>query len=115
MLDIRDAVPLLTHNTTAHTAEKNLGRSYVLCLALGHANRKMDRESFFLEMRFSLTIPMSLDFEIYILDRLARYFVPSLTWFERELEEGILITAIDRKRPILQRLIALISRMRVMF
>jgi hypothetical protein len=57
----------------------------------------------------------SLDFEIYIVDRLARYLMPSLSWFERELEEGILITAIDKTRPILQRLIALNPRMRVMF
>ena len=29
-MDIRGAVPLFTHNTTALTAEKNLGRSYVV-------------------------------------------------------------------------------------
>ena len=43
MMDIRDAAPLFTHNTTAHTAEKNLGRSYALCVSLGHANRKMGK------------------------------------------------------------------------
>ena len=87
MMDIRDAVPMFTLNTTAHTAEKNLGRSYGLCVALGHANRKMDRESFYAEMRFSLVMPVSLDLEIYIVDKLARYVMPSLTRFERELEE----------------------------
>lgn len=87
MMDIRDAVPMFTLNTTAHTAEKNLGRSYGLCVALGHANRKMDRESFYAEMRFSLIMPVSLDLEIYIVDKLARYVMPSLTRFERKLEE----------------------------
>ena len=87
LMDIRDAVPLFTHDTTAHTAEKNLGRSYGLCVALGHANRKMDRESFYAEMRFSLVMPVSLDLEIYIVDKLARFVMPSLTRFERELEE----------------------------
>jgi hypothetical protein len=87
MMDIRDAVPLFTHDTTAHTAEKNLGRSYGLCVALGHANRKMDRESFYAEMRFSLIMPVSLDLEIYIVDKLARYVMPSLIQYERELEE----------------------------
>ena len=87
LMDIRDAVPLFTHDTTAHTAEKNLGRSYGLCVALGHANRKMDRESFYAEIRFSLVMPVSLDLEIYIVDKLARFVMPSLTRFERELEE----------------------------
>ena len=87
LMDIRDAVPLFTHDTTAHTAEKNLGRSYGLCVALGHANRKMDRESFYAEMRFSLVMPVSLDLEIYIVDKLARYVMPSLIQYERELEE----------------------------
>ena len=87
MMDIRDAVPLFTHDTTAHTAEKNLGRSYGLCMALGHANRKMDRESFYAEMRFSLIMPVSLDLEIYIVDKLARYVMPSLTQYEHELEQ----------------------------
>ena len=46
MMDIRDAVPLFTHNTTAHTAEKNLGRSYALCVALGMQTEKwIDRVS----------------------------------------------------------------------
>lgn len=89
MMDIRDAVPMFTLNTTAHTAEKNLGRSYGLCVALGHANRKMDRESFYAEMRFSLVMPVSLDLEIYIVDKLARYVMPSLTRYERELEEEL--------------------------
>jgi len=89
MMDIRDAVPMFTLNTTAHTAEQNLGRSYGLCLALGHANRKMDRESFYAEMRFSLVMPVSLNLEIYIVDKLARYVMPSLTRFERELEEEL--------------------------
>lgn len=87
LMDIRDAVPLFTLNTTAHTAEKNLGRSYGLCVALGHANRKMDRESFYAEMRFSLIMPVSLDLEIYIVDKLARYVMPSLTQYELELEQ----------------------------
>jgi len=87
LMDIRDAVPLFTHDTTAHTAEKNLGRSYGLCVALGHANRKMDRENFYAEMRFSLIMPVSLDLEIYIVDKLARYVMPSLIQYERELEQ----------------------------
>ena len=87
LMDIRDAVPLFTHDTTAHTAEKNLGRSYGLCVALGHASRKMDRENFYAEMRFSLIMPVSLDLEIYIVDKLARYVMPSLIQYERELEQ----------------------------
>jgi len=87
LMDIRDAVPVFTLDTTAHTAEKNIGRSYGLCVALGHANRKMDRESFYAEMRFSLIMPVSLDFEIYIVDKLARFVLPNLTQFELKYEE----------------------------
>jgi hypothetical protein len=34
-------------------------------------------------------MPVSLDLEIYIVDKLARYVMPSLTRFERELEEEL--------------------------
>jgi hypothetical protein len=87
LMDTRDAVPMFTLDTTAHKAEKYIGRSYGLCVALGHANRKMDRESFYAEIRFSLIMPVSLDFEIYIVDKLARYVMPNLTRFERMVEE----------------------------
>lgn len=87
LMDTRDAVPIFTLDTTAHTAEKNIGRSYGLCVALGHANRKMDRESFYAEIRFSLIIPVTLDFEIYIVDKLARLIMPRLDEWEKDLTE----------------------------
>ena len=87
LMDARDTVPIFTLNTTAHTAEKNLGRSYGLCVALGHANRKMDRENFYAEMRFSLIMPVTLDFEIYIVDKLARLVMPRLDEWEKDLTE----------------------------
>lgn len=87
LMDIRDAVPIFTHDTTAHNAEGLLGRSYGLCIALGHASRKMDRQSFYAEMRFSLVFPVSIDFEILIVDKLARYLMAGLTQYEQQLEE----------------------------
>lgn len=86
LLDIRDAVPLFSFATTAHEADKNIGRKYGLCVALGHANRRMDRESFYADINFSLVFPVSLDFEIYIVDKLARHVMPRLEEWESKVD-----------------------------
>lgn len=86
LLDIRDAVPLFNFETTAHEADKNIGRKYGLCVALGHANRRMDRESFYADINFSLVFPVSLDFEIYIVDKLARHVMPRLEEWEKKVD-----------------------------
>ena len=86
LLDIREAKPIITHSTTAHAAEKMLGRHYGLCVAIGHASRRMDRESFYADVNFSLVLPVSLDFEIYIVDKLARYIINDVEEYETEID-----------------------------
>lgn len=87
LIDIRDAVPIFSHKTTAHAADKNIGKRYGLCVALGHANRRMDRENFYADINFSLVFPVSLDFEIYIVDKLARHVMPRLEDWEKKVAE----------------------------
>jgi hypothetical protein len=87
MLDIREAVPIIRHSTTAHNAEQMLGRHYGLCLAIGHASRRMDRESFYADVNFSLIMPVSLDFEIYIVDKLSRYILRDLETYESKIDK----------------------------
>jgi hypothetical protein len=87
LIDIRDSAPIISHQITAHAAEKNLGKHYGLCVALGHANRRMDRQSFYADINFSLIFPVSLDFEIYIVDKLARHMMGELDDWEKKLDE----------------------------
>ena len=86
-LDIREALPIIRHTTTAHNAEQMLGRHYGLCLAIGHASRRMDRESFYADVNFSLIMPVSLDFEIYIVDKLSRYILRDLETYESKIDK----------------------------
>jgi hypothetical protein len=82
LMDLREAKPIITHSTTAHTAAQYLGRHYGLCVAIGHASRRMDRESFYADINLSMVIPVSLDFEIYIVDKLARYIIKEVEEYE---------------------------------
>lgn len=85
LLDLREAKPIITHETTAHTAAKYLGRHYGLCVAIGHASRRMDRESFYADINLSMVVPVSFDFEIYIVDKLARYIIKQVEEYELKI------------------------------
>ena len=86
LLDIREAKPIITHTTTAHAAERMLGRHYGLCVAIGHASRRMDRENFYADVNLSMVLPVSLDFEIYIVDKLARYIIKDVELYESKID-----------------------------
>jgi len=86
LLDIREAKPIFTHSTTAHAAEGMLGRHYGLCVAIGHASRQMDRRSFYADVNLSMVLPVSFDFEIYIVDKLARYIIKDVEQFESKID-----------------------------
>ena len=106
LLDIRETKPIITHTTTAHAAEGMLGRHHGLCVAIGYASRRMDRSSFYADVNLSMVLPVSLDFEIYIVDKLARYIINDVEQYESQidsLEESVwgdmlfaqLIAAVD--------------------
>jgi hypothetical protein len=85
LMDLREAKPIITHSTTAHTAAQYLGRHYGLCVAVGHASRRMDRESFYADVNLSMVLPVTLDFEIYIVDKLARYIIKDVEEYESKI------------------------------
>ena len=85
LMDIREAKPIITHSTTAHAAEQMLGRHYGLCVAIGHSSRRMDRENFYADVNLSMLLPVSLDFEIYIVDKLARYIIRDIEEHETKI------------------------------
>jgi len=92
LLDIRETKPIIKHSTTAHAAEGMLGRHYGLCVAIGHASRRTDRSSFYADVNLSMVLPVSLDFEIYIVDKLARYIIRDIEEYEskiKSLEESV--------------------------
>jgi hypothetical protein len=92
LLDIRETKPIIKHSTTAHAAEGMLGRHYGLCVAIGHASRRVDRSSFYADVNLSMVLPVSLDFEIYIVDKLARYIIRDVEEHESKinsLEESV--------------------------
>jgi hypothetical protein len=87
LFEIREVMPVIKHSTTAHSAEKMLGKHYGLCVAIGHASRRMDRESFYADVNLSMVLPVSLDFEIIIVDKLARYILRDVEQYETKLDK----------------------------
>lgn len=85
LLDIREAKPIISHSATAHAAEQMLGRHYGLCVAIGHASRRMDRRSFYADVNLSMVLPVNFDFEIYIVDKLARYIIKDVEQYESKI------------------------------
>ena len=85
LLDIRETKPIIKHSTTAHAAEQMLGKHYGLCVAIGHASRRTDRASFYADVNLSMVLPASLDFEIYIVDKLARYIIRDIEEYESKI------------------------------
>jgi hypothetical protein len=45
----------------------------------------MDRENFYADVNLSMVLPVSLDFEIYIVDKLARYIVKDVEQYESKI------------------------------
>jgi hypothetical protein len=86
LFEIREVMPVIKHSTTAHSAEKMLGKHYGLCVAIGHASRRMDRESFYADVNLSMVLPVSLDFEIIIVDKLARYIINDVELHESKID-----------------------------
>jgi hypothetical protein len=46
----------------------------------------MDREHFFADVNLSMVLPVSLDFEICIVDKLARYIIKDVELYESKID-----------------------------
>jgi hypothetical protein len=91
MLEIRETKPIVKFTTIEHTAERQLlGREFGLCLMLGYAYRKFGRGNDALDVDINLNflIPPSIDLEITIIDKLARYIIRDVEKYEADITDA---------------------------
>jgi len=48
-------------------------------------SRRTDRSSFYADVNLSMVLPVSLDFEIFIVDKLARYIIRDVEQYESKI------------------------------
>lgn len=91
MLEIRETKPIVKFTTIEHTAERQLlGRELGLCVMLGYAYRKFGRGNDALDVDINLNflIPPSIDLEITIVDKLARYIIRDVEKYEADITDA---------------------------
>ena len=91
MLEIRETKPIVKFTTTEHTAERQLlGKDLGLCVMLGYAYRKFGRgdDALDVDINLNFLLPPSLDFEIVIVDKLARYIIRDVEKYEADITDA---------------------------
>jgi hypothetical protein len=91
MLEIRETKPIIKFTTTEHTAERQLlGKELGLCVMLGYAYRKFGRgdDALDVDINLNFLLPPSLDFEIVIVDKLARYIIRDVEKYEATITDA---------------------------
>jgi len=91
MLEIRETKPIIKFTTIEHTAERKLlGRELGLCVMLGYAYRKFGRgdDALDVDINLNFLLPPSLDFEIIIIDKLARYIIRDVEKYEADITDA---------------------------
>ena len=91
MLEIRETKPIIKFTTIEHTAERQLlGRELGLCVMLGYAYRKFGRgdDALDVDINLNFLIPPSLDLEIIIIDKLARYIIKDVEKYEAAITDA---------------------------
>ena len=91
MLEIRETKPIVKFTTIEHTAERQLlGRELGLCVMLGYAYRKFGRgdDALDVDINLNFLLPPSLDFEIVIIDKLARYIIRDVEKYEAAITDA---------------------------
>ncbi len=86
-LEWRETRPFASHKMLAWSAERYLGQGTDLCVMIGTAVRRFDRESDFADIHISHILPPNIEFDIKIIDRWAKLIMPHLETLEAELEE----------------------------
>jgi hypothetical protein len=69
----------------SHKVEQMLSVKNDLCVMLGTAYRRMDRESDYSDLHISVVLPPNLDIDILIVDRFAKIIAKDIDRFEAEL------------------------------
>ncbi len=86
-LEWRETRPFASQKMLAWSAERYLGRGTDLCVMIGTAVRRYDRESDYADIHISHILPPNLELDIKIIDRWAKFIEPKLEILETELEE----------------------------
>ena len=86
-LEWRETRPFAAQKMLAWSAQRYLGQGTDLCVMIGTAVRRFDRESDYADIYISHILPPNLEFDIKIIDRWAKFIMPQLEMYEAELEE----------------------------
>lgn len=86
-LEWRETRPFATQKMLAWSAQRYLGQGTDLCVMIGTAIRRYDRESDYADIYISHILPPNLEFDIKIIDRWAKFIAPKLEMIEADFEE----------------------------
>ncbi len=88
MIEIRETKPIIKHTTIEPNARQMIGKNFGLCVMLGYAYRKFGRgdDGMKVDINLNLLIPPSLDLEVTIIDKLARYIIHDVEKYEENLD-----------------------------
>lgn len=88
LLEIRETNPITKiEKVPAPTIEKKFASPTGLVVALGTATRRVYGEDFYGDINFSLMFAPGRDFELMLLDHLAKKIVDGVQYYERKLDE----------------------------
>ncbi len=87
MLEIRETKPIIKFTRIEHDAERMIGSRFGLCLLLGYAYRTFGRgnDGMNVDINLNFLIPPSIDLEVTIIDKLARYIIHDVENYEENL------------------------------
>ncbi len=87
MLEIRETKPIIKFTRIEHDAERMIGSRFGLCLLLGYAYRTFGRgnDAMNVDINLNFLIPPSIDLEVTIIDKLARYIIHDVEKYEENL------------------------------
>lgn len=89
MIELRETKPIIKFTRIEPTAQKMIGSRFGLCVMLGYAYRTFGRgdDGMNVDINLNLLIPPSIDLEVTIIDKLARYIIGDVEEYEQRLYE----------------------------
>jgi len=90
MIEIRETKPIIKFTRIEHTAEPMIGSRFGLCVMLGYAYRTFGRgdDGMNVDINLNILIPPSIDLEVTIIDKLARYIIGDVEKYEKDISEA---------------------------
>ena len=87
MLEVHETKPIIKFTRIEHDAERMIGNNFGLCVMLGYAYRKFGRgnDGMNVDINLNFLIPPSIDLEVTIVDKLARYIIHDVEKYEENL------------------------------